>query len=55
MSFLASLTSGETSDTLVQASYMLAALLFILGIKRLSRVRTAQSSHSELILRQISK
>ena len=50
MSFLASLTSGETSDTFVQASYMLAALLFILGIKRLSRVRTAQSSHSELNL-----
>jgi NAD(P) transhydrogenase subunit beta len=45
MSFLASLTSGETSDTFVQSSYMLAALLFILGIKRLSRVRTAQSGN----------
>jgi len=34
-----------SADTWVQASYMLAALLFILGIKRLARVRTAQSGN----------
>ena len=35
----------DSIDTWVQASYMLAALLFILGIKRLARVRTAQSGN----------
>jgi len=45
MSLLSFLQVGGQADTWVQASYMLAALLFILGIKRLSRVRTAQSGN----------
>jgi NAD(P) transhydrogenase subunit beta len=45
MGFFALISASETSDSIVQASYMLAALLFILGIKRLSRVRTAQSGN----------
>ena len=45
MSLINFISSSETSNNLVQASYMLAALLFILGIKRLSRVRTAQSGN----------
>ena len=45
MSLLSFLEAGGQADTWVQASYMLAALLFILGIKRLSRVRTAQSGN----------
>ena len=45
MGLLALISASETSNTIVQASYMLAALLFILGIKRLSRVRTAQSGN----------
>ena len=44
MSLLAFIELGSI-DTWVQASYMLAALLFILGIKRLARVRTAQSGN----------
>jgi NAD(P) transhydrogenase subunit beta len=45
MSLLSFLEAGGQTDTWVQASYMLAALLFILGIKRLSRVRTAQGGN----------
>ena len=45
MSLSAIFETASAADTWVQASYMLAALLFILGIKRLARVRTAQSGN----------
>lgn len=45
MSWIALIESTGTSSLWVQASYMLSALLFILGIKRLARVRTAQSGN----------
>ena len=45
MSWIALIESTGTSSIWVQASYMLSALLFILGIKRLARVRTAQSGN----------